>query len=57
MNWSEDLANRIAKRICPFIEFKSGGEVEEKFMSNIVNEEIEKFENERIVRIYLIEGK
>ena len=53
----KDLAKKLAKRICPLIELKSDGKVEEEFMANLLEEEIKKFAEERIARICFMVGE
>ena len=53
----KDLAKKLAKRVCPFIEFKSGTKVEEEFMADLLEEEIKKFAEEYIARIYFMVEK
>ena len=52
LNLWKDLAKKLAERICPFVEFKSGGKIEVKFLAELIEKEIEKFADERIVMIY-----
>lgn len=54
----KDLAERLAKRICPFIEFEGGGTpVEEGYLADVLEEEIKKFADERIARICFMVGE
>lgn len=54
----KDLAEKLAKRICPFIEFKGGGTpVEEKFLADLLEKEIKEFADKRIARICFMVGE
>lgn len=48
------LAMKLAKRVCPFIRFKGSDNlpVEETYLAGIFEEEIKKFAEDRIVRVY-----
>lgn len=52
-----DLAEKLAKRICPFIELKGDIPVEEGYLAGVLEEEIKKFADERIARVCFMVSK
>lgn len=54
----KDLAEKLAKRICPFIEFKDSRlPIEEGYMVKILEKTIKEFADERIVAFCFFAGE